>query len=577
MPERLYTAYQVAGLLGATPAAVVEWMEQGLLESRRLGESLRVPATSLVRFLKDHGVAIEELMEEAVREDGQFVSELEALEKIARRRRMPALEGELASVKAQDAEAQDHTKSGAAEAEAPAEAFGLSPIELDEETPPGTAEDLADEQTEIDEAIRDLPEPPEPDDGFASEAQPSQAAKPGQPAEEPQPAEAEATSEPAGTHEPLPPAAEQLAEAILADAVANDASFIHLEPEPDGLTLRLRVGGGLIHKPAFKRGLPEPLHEALLQWFLRAAGAEDAARGRFARTIDGREIDFALSRYRSVCGTKVVLAVNSRRPTETLGTLLDAPRRAALKQMLRGGLVLVCGDPGSCPRTLEALAGRCAAEERCVVRVGGPAQSACGPAGFVRAGCGTSCTRAEAIVTIAEADADVILLDQLRDPETAEVAVEAALAGKLVVAAAGTPLPQDALKRLADFELEPWPLSDALSGLLRVHWARRLCRCAATRQPRNGELSELSLELSVETVREPQGCEECDGTGYRGAAAVASVIPLTAGLTNALRFGFTPGALERMVREASCPPIGVAAAEALRSGCVSIGELRRVL
>jgi type II secretory ATPase GspE/PulE/Tfp pilus assembly ATPase PilB-like protein len=268
----------------------------------------------------------------------------------------------------------------------------------------------------------------------------------------------------------------QVADAMLADAVASGADQLHLEPRRHGLTLRLRIGGALREKNNFTARLPARLAQKLIDHFKSLARMEVHERrrpqsGTAAQPIDGREMELHVSTCPTSHGEKACIRlVDPLQQACTLSELaLSSEDQSRLRKILSvpGTMVIVAGPPRrGRSAALLAMLNETVRPDRNVVTIGwrmegeipGVNQSRIDPAaGF---------TYAEAMGTFEMQDADVILIQDLRDPVTAAAAVEAARDGRTIVAGMIATDAAAAAASLLEMGVEPWVLAGALSAIV---------------------------------------------------------------------------------------------------------------
>ncbi len=588
MQERLFTIHQVADLLGATPREVLEWIRRGWLNSQQLPDGpIRISERSLVRFLKDRGIDIGQLVvstaagagEPAAASGGQATDAAPATDPQGQADHDAAVREMLTGDRALPANPPDGDE---AVAEGPGDEWPEAREPEAERTEEEAATEVAAPRDEDAAARNEVAAPRQADETVETKVAP----------------EADMTQEPAAV-----PAGEaavedasatdkatQVAGAILADAVAQAASHIHLESRADGLALRLRVDGLLRDKPNFHRRLPEGLGprlvERLLQWAgVPGPGAARGRCGRFTQTIDGRRVTFGLSALPTTAGPRLVLAVHDRQvPLPGLWQLgLAEEARRQLQEVLSaegGGLILVAA-PGlaAAGPVLRALAVAMRDPQRCVltveaagdVEIDGACQSRTDPF--------EGWSFPAAARALAGQNADAIVIEQLRDPITATAAMEAALAGSTVVGAVRAATAPAALALLAEMQLEPWPLASALKAVLSVRSVRRLCgECRkAVETP-----DELPAEIGIAReqlgprLHEPVGCERCGNTGYAGTIRLTSVLIPDAALIALIRSRCPADALAAACRGAQAGGLARLAARQLRDGATSLEEIARI-
>ena len=621
MQDRLFTIYQVADLLGATSNQVLGWIRNGWLPSQRLPDGpVRVSEHGLIQFLKGRGIDIMQLMVSTAVKDGGRPLPRPGADAPAAEAEPTASPGEPFMLLPDDSPPEPTGEADGDEGLAVREMLtGTRPVPqepaggdaADDPFPPlEPPADKADEPDEADdtglpvEGLAPEEDSAEPwdraEDEDEGEGQGEGVPQPPR-AEAPPPAEAPAEPQPQAQApkpveppEPLPPApgrAEQVAEAILADAVARGASHVHLETSPDGPVLHVRIDGVLRPKPRFGDRLPDELAPALIEALLGWAGvapseAHRPRSGRFARTIDGGEVTFELSSLPTTHGPRLVLAVrDARAPAPDLAQLdLPAEAREALCGALArpdGGLVLVAGPSyAAAGPVLGAMASFVAAQGRSVLTVeadaSGPLPGSCRSRVEPLEGY----TFSDAAAAMLAQDADAMLVAQLRDPRTATAALEAALAGRTVLAGVRAATAGEAIDLLTEMDLEPWPLSSALSAVAAVRTVRRLCdACKQTAEVPADQAAGLGIDPAPLAGRlcRAVGCARCGGAGYAGVLRLISVLVPDEGIRRLVRSRAGVAALAAAGREGGVEALRRLAARRLADGQTTLAEVARVL
>jgi len=547
MPQRLYTAYQVAELLRATPGTVLEWIRKGWLPVQPVGDgAVRVSETGLLQFLRQRGVDIEELMAKTVAAEAAATPPAEERARPVR----PAIAPRPAEVPAPQPTAAPEPP---AEPSAPAEQALAELAERHRSTGAAGVDEIAEGALDVETAEPHAPPGPE-----APEA------------------EAPAPAAWRGAQGLGAGAAAQVAEAILADAVRSGATAIHLEPTADGLDLRLRIGGVLRGKPNFRRLLPPDLTEAV------GAGLRALAGGA-VRRVEGRWVSLRAASCPTACGEKLVVhlsAVGGALPElSSLGMPPEAER--AVRAMLGepSGLILVAAPPRHGLReTLRAMAG--------AARPGGRSISAVAEGdewdveGMTRVVVGAGRTAVEVVRAAAGADADVIVVDELCSAEEAAAALAAASGGALVIAGLRAASAAEAVAAMLEARADRWRLASALLGAVAQRRVRALCvECRRQVAPSRELLLRAGFAPGqvAGPVWQGKGCPRCGQSGYAGLVGVFSVLRAGGTMAAALRSAEGLADVERAARGTSAISLRAAAAEMVRAGVTSLEEIARVL
>jgi general secretion pathway protein E len=324
----------------------------------------------------------------------------------------------------------------------------------------------------------------------------------------------------------------RLVNQVIARAVEARASDIHFEPTADGLKIRLRIDGVLrdIESP------PAPLRAAITSR-LKIMGQLDIAErriaqdGRMSLAIRGRDIDFRISTMPVLHGESVVLRILDR-----LGLTLELPALGFEGEALTNwqtaigrskGIVLITGPTGSGKTTtlyasMLAIAdtGRkfLTIEDPVEYRLPGINQTQIRPA--------VDMTFANALRWSLRHDLDVMMIGEIRDFETARIAVQAALTGHLILSTLHTNDAASALTRLLDLGIETFLLTSTINAVAAQRLVRLLCPHCKQPEPLLPELAE-TLALTAATIFIATGCPACAHTGYQGRTALVEVLPIT--------------------------------------------------
>lgn len=318
-------------------------------------------------------------------------------------------------------------------------------------------------------------------------------------------------------------------------AIKDGASDIHIEPERNRTQIRYRIDGTLrdLMKP------PTGLHASIISR-IKVIGNMDIAEkrlpqeGRVRIAAEGREIDLRVSSIPTLLGEKVVIRVldkaNLKICMEELGFRKET--LAAFKRILQQphGLVLVTGPTGSGKTTtLYSALDLLSSPERNVVTVEDPVEYQLDMINQIQVHEAVGMTFARALRSILRQDPDIIMIGEIRDEETARVAVQAALTGHLVLATLHTNDAPGTVARLLDMGIEPYLLSSAFNGVVAQRLARTVCpKCIAKYFPSENVLRDAGLLDKPGTIfRKGFGCQECHNSGFRGRAGIYSVMEVT--------------------------------------------------
>ena len=374
----------------------------------------------------------------------------------------------------------------------------------------------------------------------------------------------------------------RLINGLFGEALRLRASDIHVETFEASLVIRLRVDGHLREVLRPPRALSTMLVSRIkVMARLDIAEKRQPQDGRITLRSAGREVDIRVSTLPGIYGERVVMRVLDKQAS--LLDLNNLGMPAQVEQGLRAcllrpnGIVLSTGPTGSGKTTtlyasLNSLNnGSCnilTVEDPVEYAITGIGQTAINP----RAGM----TFASGLRAILRQDPDVIMLGEIRDRETAQIAVQASLTGHLVLSTLHTNSAVGAVTRLRDMGIEPFLIASSLKGVLAQRLVRRLCNCAVP-QPMNDAERALWPELAeLQESFHPQGCEACQKTGYDGRMGLYEFIELDAGLIELLYDGASEVAMHEYLADKR-QSLAAMATECLRRGETSLAEVLRAV
>jgi len=330
----------------------------------------------------------------------------------------------------------------------------------------------------------------------------------------------------------------RLADALLHDAVTAGATDLHLEPDESLVHVRHRVDGVLRHVATLPRGLQAPVVSRLkVMAGLDIAEQRLPQEGRITQLVDGRPIDFRVSCFPTVFGEKAAIRILEQDKLVRGLTDLGLNRRGlGLFQDLLGrsrGIVLVTGPTGAGKTTtlysaLNVLGGRA----RNIMTVEDPVEFEFPSLRQTQVRPRAGLTFATAIRSMLRQDPDVIMVGEIRDPETAELAVRAALSGVLVFSTLHTQDAAGAVPRMMDMGVEPYLLASTMAGVVAQRLVRLVCpQCKAPASYSTAMLGRAGLTpADGVTLFRGAGCDACEGSGYRGRTGVFEILMIDAAM-----------------------------------------------
>lgn len=324
----------------------------------------------------------------------------------------------------------------------------------------------------------------------------------------------------------------RLLESILIRAVRDRAADVHFEPYQGAFRIRMRSDGVLYEID------PPPPHLAVaLVSRIKVLADLDISEtrmpqdGRIDLTLDGNRIDFRVSTVPTQGGESVVLRLLDRRNLmlELGGLGLDPGEEAQLMEFVRRphGIVLVTGPTGSGKTTtLYSLLHQVNDPERKILTVEDPVEYDLDGIVQVPVNEEIGVTYARVLRTMLRQDPDIVLVGEIRDPETAQIAVEASLTGHLVLSTLHTNDAASTVTRMVDLGVEPFLLAATLEGIVAQRLVRKVCQeCSEPDQADPEHMERLGIS-SIEGLRRGKGCATCHFTGYSGRTAIYEILAL---------------------------------------------------
>lgn len=327
----------------------------------------------------------------------------------------------------------------------------------------------------------------------------------------------------------------RLINALFTQAIKQKASDIHIEIYEHRVVVRNRIDGVLSEILEIQRAVA-PLVISRVKVMARLDIAEKRVPqdGRIALRIGGHNIDVRVSTLPSTHGERIVMRILDKQAAQLDLNLLGMPDHALklMRQLIAEphGIILVTGPTGSGKTTsLYAMLTELNEVTRNILTIEDPIEYDLPGIGQTQVNTKVDMTFAKGLRAILRQDPDVVMIGEIRDLETADIAVQASLTGHLVLSTLHTNTALGALNRLRDMGVESFLLSSSLVGLIAQRLVRKLCpHCKQAHPLREDEreLMGLSAKSKVKSVYEPKGCELCNFTGYRGRTGIYEIIPV---------------------------------------------------
>jgi general secretion pathway protein E len=375
----------------------------------------------------------------------------------------------------------------------------------------------------------------------------------------------------------------RLINAILSQAVRDKASDIHIETFEDRLSVRYRIDGVLAEVLSPKRMLA-PLLVSRLKVMAKLDIAEKRVPqdGRISVKIAGHSVDIRMSTIPSAHGERVVL-----RLLDTAAGQLKLSQLSMNEQVLTAfekylhtphGIILVTGPTGS-GKTTTLYAGLSHINEatRNILTIEDPIEYMLPGVGQTQVNTKVDMTFARGLRAILRQDPDVVMVGEIRDLETGEIAVQASLTGHLVLSTLHTNTAIGAIMRLKDMGVEPFLVSSSLLAVMSQRLVRLLCKeCKEAIAPSQAEQELLEIEAdSGVTLFQAKGCKQCNYTGYRGRTGIYELIEIDDGLRLMIYEGASEQEMLQLARQ-NYPGIEADGRRRILEGETSVAEVLRV-
>ncbi len=375
----------------------------------------------------------------------------------------------------------------------------------------------------------------------------------------------------------------KLATTIVENSFRADATDIHIEPFKAYTRIRIRVNGDLIEL----MNISNVVHNSLVTRLKIISGMNIAEKripqdGRFTQVVDGTVLDVRVSSLPTVNGEKVVIRILSTgdvalRKITDLGMSDYNYRMFASMIKVPQGVLLVTGPTGSGKTTtLYAALGELAKPNVNVITVEDPVEKNVEGINQCQINEKAGMTFAAALRSILRQDPDIIMIGEMRDQETAEIAIRAAITGHMVLSTLHTNDAASTVTRLVDMGVPAYMVSSSLIGIVAQRLVKKICpECRTPRYSTAEENSLMGIRESV-TIYDACGCPKCNNTGYIGRTAIHEILLCTPEMAALIASGATADEISKLARQQGTKLLRDNVSELVQEGKTTIDELVRV-
>lgn len=372
---------------------------------------------------------------------------------------------------------------------------------------------------------------------------------------------------------------------ILVDASKRGASDIHFDPYEEYLKIRIRIDGQLIDYTE----VPNTIKKNLITRVKIISGMNITESrlpqdGAIKATLQGINLDLRVSSLPTSEGEKIVIRIldysMSLSGLEHLGFSESNYKKMLEMISVPNGIILVTGATGSGKSTtVYSILQRLNREETNIITVEDPIEMDIAGINQVQTNSEIGLTFATALRSILRQDPNIIMIGEIRDTETAKIAVRASITGHLVLSTLHTNNSLNTIERLLDMEVERYLLSSALTGIVSQKLARRLCPHCREKRPTNEYEKELFKKVigkDIEEVYTTVGCEEC-GNGYKGRIAIHEVLMINDEIKDAISRGIRRDKLRELVYKSDVVTLLQDGLDKVANGLTTFEELLKII
>lgn len=370
---------------------------------------------------------------------------------------------------------------------------------------------------------------------------------------------------------------------MIEKAVRQRASDIHIEPLERKVRIRYRIDGALYERATYSTAILSALIARI-----KIVGGMDISEkrkpqdGRITSIVDRMEYDIRVSILPTVYGEKVVMRLTSKTALSRNKSQLGL-KEGELKQfdhIMRNphGIILVTGPTGSGKSTtLYTALSELNTEDVNIITVEDPVEANINGINQVQVNNKADLTFASALRSILRQDPDIIMIGEIRDTETAGIAVQASITGHLVVSTLHTNSAAGSVTRLIDMGIEPYLIADSVVGIIAQRLVRRLCECKKPHEATEEEKEQLGVPVEQPlTIYNPCGCPKCDQTGYKGRIGVYEILEMSQRLKTIIVKGGGAEDIKDQALKEGMHTLHMSASEYVIDGITSYHEMMKV-
>jgi len=376
----------------------------------------------------------------------------------------------------------------------------------------------------------------------------------------------------------------QLVNSMLEQAVRQRTSDIHIEALERNVRVRYRIDGALFERMTYNiKLLPAIVARLKVIGGMDISEKRKPQDGRITTFVDGREYDIRVSILPTVYGEKTVMRITNKgnltRDISELG--FNDEERKVFTHILKNphGIILVTGPTGSGKSTtLYTALSELNTEDVNIITVEDPVEANVAGINQVQTNVKAGLTFASALRSILRQDPDIIMIGEIRDGETASIAVQASITGHLVVSTLHTNSAASTVSRLADMGVESYLIADSVVGIIAQRLVRRLCpRCKEKRLANADELEVLGFEPDAQVeIHVPVGCPNCDNSGYRGRIGVYEIMEVSNDVKRIIARGGDADQIKEAALKNGMNTLRMSATRYVLDGITSVSEMIKV-